>query len=182
MAIKVKAVVGSIQENSMNLKLVKFMQKRYADKLDIEPVLLHDIPMFNPDLEETPPKGAQDFKDKVRESEAVLFAVPEYNYSMPGVLKNAIDWLSRGGLELREKPAFIVGSSIGVLGSVRAQLHLREVLSNPALSPILLPGNEVYIGAIQDKINEENEIVDPGTLGFLDNVVENFIEFYNKTV
>lgn len=182
MAIKVKAVVGSIQENSMNLKLVKFMKKRYADKLDIEAVLLHDIPMFNPDIEENPPKGAQDFKDQVREAEAVLFAVPEYNYSMPGVLKNAIDWLSRGGLELREKPAFIVGSSIGVLGSVRAQLHLREVLSNPALSPILLPGNEVYIGSIQDKISEENEIVDPGTLGFLDNVVENFIEFYNKTV
>src|SRR5690625_1853534 len=155
---------------------------RYGYNLDIETLLLHDIPIFKLYIEEKPPKVAQDFKYKVLESEAVIFAVPEYNYSMPGVLKNAIDWLSRGGLELREKPAFIVGSSIGVLGSVRAQLHLREVLSNPALSPILLPGNEVYIGSIQDKINEDNEIVDPGTLGFLDNVVENFIEFYNKTV
>src|SRR5690625_5386091 len=103
MAIKVRAVVGSIQENSMNLKLVKFMQKRYADKLDIETVLLHDIPMFNPDLEEKQPKGAQDFKDKVREAEAVLFAVSEYYYFLQGVFKYYNDWFKSVRHELSVK-------------------------------------------------------------------------------
>lgn len=182
MAIKVTAIVGSVRQDSMNLKLAKFIQKQYADKLEIEIVSIKDVPLFNPDLEENPPKGALDFKAKVRDAEAIMFAVPEYNYSIPGALKNAIDWLSRGGFDLRGKPAFIVGSSMGVLGSVRAQIHLREVLSNPALSPILLPGNEVYIGSIHEKLNEADEIIDPGTLGFLDNVIENFVDFYNKTV
>lgn len=182
MAIKVTAIVGSVRQDSMNMKLAKFLQKQYADKLEIETVSIKDVPLFNPDLEENPPKEALDFKAKVRGAEAIMFAVPEYNYSIPGALKNAIDWLSRGGFDLRGKPAFIVGSSMGVLGSVRAQMHLREILSNPALSPILLPGNEVYIGSIHEKLNEADEITDPGTLGFLDNVVGNFVDFYHKTV
>lgn len=182
MAIKVAAVVGSVRKESMNLKLVKFMKKRYADKLEIETVLINDVPLFNPDLEDNIPQGAVDFKNKIKHAEAVLFAVPEYNYSIPGSLKNAVDWLSRGGFDLREKPAFIVGSSMGVLGSVRAQMHFREVLSNPALAPILLPANEVYIGSVHEKLDENGDIIDSGTLGFLDQVVDNFVTFYNKTV
>jgi len=182
LSIKVAAVIGSIREDSTNLKVVKFMKERYADQLDIDLVLLHDVPMFNLDLENDPPQDAMDFKHKVRHAEAVLFAVPEYNFSMPGVLKNAIDWMSRAGLDLQGKPSFIIGSSIGVFGSLRAQMHLREVLSNPALAPQILPGNEVYIGSVQDKLNEQGEITDSATLDFLDNVVKNFVDFYNQTV
>ncbi|WKA51331.1 NADPH-dependent FMN reductase [Planococcus liqunii] len=180
MAIKVAAIIGSVREGSMNLRLVEFMKERYADRLDIEAVTINNIPLFNPDIEENVPQEVVNFRHKVKGADAVLFAVPEYNYSIPGSLKNAIDWLSRGGFVLREKPAFIVGSSMGVLGSVRAQIHLREVLSNPSLSPMLLPGNEVYIGSVHEKLNENNEIIDSGTLGFLDQVVDNFVTFYNK--
>ena len=69
---------------------------------------------------------------------------------------------------------------MGVLGSVRAQIHLREILTNPNLSPILLPNNEVYIGSIHEKIIEAGEITDQATIEFLDTVVKNFVEFYNK--
>lgn len=182
MSIKVAAIVGSIRKDSTNLKIVEFMKERYAGQLDIELVLLHNVPMFNLDLENNPPQEALDFKYKVRKAEAVLFAVPEYNFSMPGVLKNAVDWMSRAGMDLQGKPSFIVGSSIGVFGSLRAQMHLREALSNPALAPQILPGNEVYIGSVQDKLNENGEIIDSATLDFLDNVVNNFVEFYNRTV
>jgi|SRR5699024_9812508 len=181
MTIKVKAIIGSTNPASFNAKVVDFMSKRYADKLDIIPVSISDVENFSVEIEETPPVHAQAFKDKVKDSDAVLFAVPEYNFSIPGVLKNAIDWLSRGGdLTLKDKPGFIVGSSPGVLGSVRAQQHLREILSNPALAPILLPNNEVYIGSVHEKINEAGDITDQGTIDFLDTVVDNFVEFYNR--
>lgn len=182
MKIKVKAIIGSTSSTSFNLKLVEHLRKKYADQLDITPVFINDLETFSIDIESNAPANVQDFKDNVKDSDAVLFAVPEYNFSIPGALKNAIDWLSRGGdFTLQGKPAFIVGSSMGVLGSVRAQIHLREILSNPALAPVLLPGNEVYIGSVHEKMNEVGELTDQATIDFLDLVVTNFIEFYNKT-
>lgn len=180
MAIKVTAIVGSIRQESMNLKLTNFMKQRYEDKIEITIAPLHDVPFFNPDLEESPPKEALDFKHKVRDADAILFVVPEYNFSIPGVMKNALDWLSRAGNDLQNKPAFIVGSSMGNFGSIRAQIHLREILSNPALAPAILPGNEVYIGSIHEKLNSEDEIIDNQTLDFLDQVIDNFISFYER--
>lgn len=182
MTIKIKAVIGSTSSTSFNLKLVEFMKNRYADKLEITPVFINDIETFSIDIENTPPEHVSKFKADVKDSDAVLFATPEYNYSIPGALKNAIDWLSRGGdLTIKDKPAFIVGSSMGGLGSVRAQMHLRDILSNPALAPILLPGNEVYIGSIHEKMDEDGQLTDKSTIEFLDSVVNNFIEFYHKT-
>lgn len=181
MTIKMKAIIGSTSSNSYNLKLVKYMQDRYQDKLDITPVFINDLPMFSIDMENDPTEIVKAFKADVKNSDAVLFAVPEYNFSIPGALKNALDWLSRGGdFTIKEKPGFIVGASMGMFGSVRAQMHLREILSNPALSPVLLPGNEVYVGAIQDKLNENGEMTDQATIDFLDQVVDNFVRFYEK--
>lgn len=181
MAIRVKAIIGSTSSTSYNRRLANFMKKRYADKLDISLVSINDVEMFKVDDENDPPANAKAFKEDVKDSDAVLFAVPEYNFSIPGAMKNALDWLSRGGeATLRNKPAFIVGSSMGVFGSVRAQVHLREILSNPALSPLILPNNEVYIGAIHTKLNEQDELTDESTVAFLDSVVENFVDFYER--
>ncbi|MDS9473234.1 NADPH-dependent FMN reductase [Sporosarcina pasteurii] len=182
MTIKIKAIIGSTSSSSFNLKLVEYMGQRYADKLEITPVYLNNLEMYGVDNENNPSDDVVDFKAEIKDSDAVLFAVPEYNFSIPAPLKNAIDWLSRGGdYLLQNKPAFIVGSSMGVLGSVRAQLHLREILSNPALAPKILPGNEVYIGSIHEKINEAGELTDEATIAYLDKVVESFVAFYNET-
>ena len=181
MTIRVKAIIGSTSSTSYNRRLVNFMKKRYADQLEISLVSINDVEMFTVDTESEPPTHAQNFKNDVKDSDAVLFAVPEYNFSIPGAMKNALDWLSRGGeATLRDKPAFIVGSSMGAFGSVRAQIHLREILSNPALSPLILPNNEVYIGAIHDKLNEQDELTDESTVAFLDTVVKNFVDFYER--
>lgn len=181
MTIKVKAVIGSTSSTSYNLRLVKFMAKRYKDELNIIPVLINDLDMFSIDNESEPSAAVQAFKDDVKDSDAVMFATPEYNFSIPGAMKNALDWLSRGGdFTLHGKTGFIIGSSMGVFGSIRAQIHLREILSNPALAPILLPGNEVYIGAIHTKLDEDDNLTDEGTIAFLDTVVQNFIAFHNK--
>lgn len=182
MSIKVKAIIGSTSSTSYNLKLVEHLRKKYAGQLDITPVFVNDLEMFSIDRENTPPANVVDFKNSVKDSDAVLFAVPEYNFSIPGAMKNAIDWLSRGGdYTLHNKPGFIIGSSMGVFGSIRAQMHLREILSNPALAPVILPGNEVYVGVVHEKMNEAGELIDEATINFLDIVVNNFIEFYNKT-
>lgn len=181
MTIKVKAIIGSNSPTSFNLKLVEYLRKKYADKLEITPVFINDVEMFSVELESNQPENVKDFLDNVRDSDAVLFATPEYNFSIPGVLKNALDWLSRSNFAIKDKPAFIIGSSMGTLGSVRAQLHLREILSNPMISPALLPNNEVYIGSVHEKIDETGQLTDQATIDFLDSVVNNFIEFYSKT-
>lgn len=87
-------------------------------------------------------------------ADAVLWVTPEYNYSIPSVLKNAIDWLSRGEKVLVGKPSWIVGASMGTLGTVRAQEHLRDILFSPGVSSPLLPGNEVYVGTVHEKIDD----------------------------
>lgn len=181
MTIKVKAIIGSTSSNSYNLKVVQYLQKKYADKMEITPVFINDVEMFSVDIERTPPRHVVQFMEDVRETDALLFAVPEYNFSIPGALKNALDWLSRSNFAIKEKPTFIVGASMGVFGSVRAQLHLREILSNPMLSPSVMPNNEVYIGSIHQKINEDGDFIDQPTIDFLDVVVNNFVEFYSKT-
>lgn len=181
MTIKVKAIIGSNSPTSYNLKLVEYLRKKYADKLEITPVFINDVDMFSVELESNQPENVKDFLDNVRDSDAVIFATPEYNFSIPGVLKNAIDWLSRSNFAIKDKPTFVIGASMGVLGSVRAQLHLREILSNPMISPALLPNNEVYIGSVHEKIDENGQLTDQATIDFLDSVVNNFIEFYSKT-
>lgn len=178
MTIKVKAIIGSNSPTSFNLKLVEYLRKKYADKLEITPVFINNVDMFSVERESDQPEDVKDFLDDVRDSDAVLFAVPEYNFSIPGVLKNAVDWLSRSNFAIKDKPAFMIGSSMGVLGSVRAQMHLREILTNPMLSPALLPNNEVYIGSVHEKMDETGQLTDQATIDFLDKVVNNFIAFY----
>ena len=181
MTIKVKAIIGSTSSTSYNLKVVEYLQKKYSEKMEIIPVFVKDLELFSVDIERTPPENVTAFMENVRDADALLFAVPEYNFSIPGAMKNALDWLSRSNFAIKENPAFIVGASMGVLGSVRAQLHLREILSNPMLSPSIMPNNEVYIGSIHQKMDEVGNFTDEPTIEFLDLVVNNFLQFYSKT-
>ena len=96
--MKVVAIVGSIREDSYNKKLAKFVQKRYQDRFDLEILDISVLPFYNQDIELDPPEEVIKFKAKVKAADAVLWVTPEYNASIPGVLANAIDWLSRVGL------------------------------------------------------------------------------------
>ena len=93
-----------------------------------------------------------EFKGKVANADAVLWVTPEYNGTVPGVLVNAIDWLSRVDKVMIGKPSWIMGASMGNLGTVKAQLHLRDILFSPGVSSPLLPGNEVYVGAVHKSL------------------------------
>jgi chromate reductase len=178
--MKIVALVGSIRKESYNLKLAKYVQKIYKKRFDIEILNIHDLPFFNQDIEVNPPIIVNEFKRKVAEADAVLWVTPEYNYSIPGVLKNAIDWLSRVDKVMIGKPSWIMGATMGTLGTVRAQQHLREILFCPGVGSPLLPGNEVYIGIVHEKMDESGNFTHEPTIKFLDQVVDNFTDWFNK--
>ena len=177
--MKIIAIVGSVRKDSYNKKLAEFMKERYAGKLDIEVFTLENIPMFNEDIELEPNEVITDFREMIKSSDGLLFVTPEYNHSIPGVLKNVLDWSSRVERVMLDKPAMIVGASMGALGTVKSQMHLRQVLNSGGVSALTMPGNEVLISTVQDKFDNGN-FNDESTIQFLDKTVDNFIKWINK--
>jgi len=178
--MKVVAIVGSIRKESYNMALAKFIQKRYAEKFELEVLSLRDLPMYDQDIENEAPQSVLDFKARVKAADAVLWLTPEYNGTVPGVMVNAIDWLSRVDKVMIGKPSFMMGASMGNLGTVKAQLHLRDILFSPGINSPVLHGNDVYIGAVHTKFDAEGNLTDEGTVKFLDTVVENFLDWVKK--
>src|SRR4029078_3109712 len=121
---------------------------------------LDDIPSFNQDDEQNPPARVVELKKLVREADAILFVTPEYNYSIPGVLKNAIDWASRpyGDSAWSGKPAAIMGASVGAIATARAQYHLRQMMVFLNMFPINQP--EVMIGKAQERFDAQGNLTD----------------------
>ncbi|MBB6444070.1 NADPH-dependent FMN reductase [Bacillus benzoevorans] len=178
--MEIVAIVGSIREDSYNLKLAQYVQKRYQERFDLEILNIREIPFYNQDIENDPPEVVTDLKNKVKNADAVLWVTPEYNGTVPGVLVNVIDWLSRVDKVMIGKPSWIMGASMGNLGTVKAQLHLRDILFSPGINSPLLPSNEVYVGAVHTKINADGDITDQSTIEFLGSVVNNFIAWFNQ--
>lgn len=178
--MKIVAIVGSLRKESYNKKIAKFMMDRYKGNLDIDILSIDNLPLFNEEIEKNPPTTVVDFKSKVKESEGVLIVTPEYNHSIPGVLKNALDWCSRVDRVMVNKPTFIVGASNGNVGTARCQAHLRQVLNSGGISAIDLPGNQVLIADVQDKFDEAGEFIDERTIKYLDKVVNNYIKWAEK--
>lgn len=174
---KVYAFLGSLRKESLNRKVAETIKDRYKDKLEVEIADLGALPLYNQDMENDPPESVVAFKQKVTEAVGILIVTPEYNWSIPGVLKNAIDWCSRVDRVLIHKPVMAVGASPVAFGTVRAQAHLRDVLASPGVQARVLPAatNEVLINFATDKIND-NGLVDENTLTFMDKVVDEFIK------
>ena len=176
--MKIIALVGSIRKESYNVKLATYIQKKYQDQFELEILNLRELPMYDQDIENNPPAAVTEFKGKVASADAVLWITPEYNGTVPGVLVNAIDWLSRVDKVMIGKPSWIMGASMGNLGTVKAQLHLRDILFSPGVSSPLLPGNEVYVGAVHEKFDQDGNLTDQATVQFLDKVVDNFMNWF----
>lgn len=178
--MKIAAIVGSISKNSNNKNLANFMKERYKDKLDIQILPLEEIPMYNVDNELNPPEVIRSQREIIKNSDGLLFVTPEYNHSIPGVLKNALDWYSRVERVMVGKPSMIVGASLGALGTVKAQMHLRQILNSGGIGTINLPGNEIFIGSVQDKVDKDGNLIHEPTIEILDQAVDNFIDWANN--
>jgi chromate reductase len=126
--LKILGFAGSLRKGSYNKALLRAARDSAPKDVEIEIFDLEGIPPYNQDLDNDMPAKAREFKEKIKESDAILIATPEYNYSVPGVLKNAIDWASRppGDNSFDGKPVAIMSASIGMIAGSRAQYHLRQ--------------------------------------------------------
>jgi chromate reductase, NAD(P)H dehydrogenase (quinone) len=166
--LKVVGFSGSLRRGSLNSAALRALTALVPADLAIDIFDLSPIPLYNDDLrtKEGYPEGVQSFRDALKAADGVLIATPEYNYSIPGVLKNAIDWASRPPEQPFDgKPIAILGASPGALGSARAQYHLRQCFIY--LNGQVMNRPEVMIGGANSKFDAEGNLTDQGTADFL---------------
>ena len=155
-------IVGSVRKDSFNKALMQVALEVQPPDSSLEVFDLSGIPIFNDDSSASPPQVVVNFKKKIREADAILFVSPEYNYSISGVLKNAIDWASRppGDNAWSGKPCAIMGASTGMMGTARAQYHLRQVCVYTNMHPINKP--EVFVSRVNEKMRD-GKLIDEKT-------------------
>jgi chromate reductase len=161
--ISVLSFAGSLRKDSYNKAILRAVGQLLPADADLEIFDLEGIPPFNQDLEDKPPERVREFKAKIRAADVLLIATPECNYSIPGVLKNAIDWASRPYAEnaFEGKRAGVMGASIGMLGTARAQYHLRQCFVFLNMYPMNRP--EVMIPFVQEKVDQNGNLTDQKT-------------------
>lgn len=178
--IRILGIAGSLRKESFNRGALRAAQELAPEGVEIEIFDLDGIPGFNQDQEREPPAIVAEFKKKIREADAIIFSTPEYNYSIPGVLKNAIDWASRpyGDSAWDGKPAAIMGASGGNIATARAQYDLRKSMVFLNMFPINKP--EVMIGGAGDKFDAEGNLTDETTRDFIRKQVEALVEWTRR--
>lgn len=178
--ISIFGFAGSLRKGSYNKALLRVALEMVPTDATLEVFDLEGIPPFNQDLENQPPQRVKEFKTKIRAADAILIATPEYNYSIPGILKNAIDWASRpyGDNALDGKPAGIMGASIGMLGTARAQYHLRQSFVWLNVYPLNAP--EVMVPFANEKVDQNGNIVDQKTREKVKELLESLVSWTKK--
>ena len=170
-------ISGSLRTGSYNTKALKAAQSLAPAGVELDLYTLHDIPLYNADVEkEGIPESVAAFREAVVAADAVLLCTPEYNYSIPGVLKNALDWLSRsGGKPLEGKPVAVMGASPGRLGTVRAQYHLRQVLVH--FNAFVLNKPEVMIAKAHEAFDETGAFTNEQTAAVVQSQLQALVVF-----
>src|SRR5687767_11894234 len=178
--VKILGIPGSLRKGSFNRKLVNVALKSLPQGATMEIFDINGIPPFSEDDEKNVPQKVTDFKAAIRRADAILFATPEYNYSIPGVLKNAIDWASRpyGDSAWDGKPAAIMGASIGNAGSARAQYHLRQIFVFLNMHPLNQP--EVMISNASARFDSQGNLTDEETKTRIRQMLETLIQWTKR--
>lgn len=174
---KVGYFVGSLPKDSINRKLAKALLRLAPEGLDFEEIPIRDLPLYSSDYDKDFPIEAQTLKDVISQCDAILFVTPEYNRSLPGGLKNAIDWGSRpwGKNSFARKPTAVIGTSPGAIGTAVAQQSLRSILS--FLNAPQMNAPEAYIRFTPDLITDDGKVTNSGTEEFLTNYMAEFYTF-----
>ena len=171
---QIAVVVGSLRKDSVNRKLARALQKLAPKELTFRECRIDDLPLYNQDDDANPPETAKRLKQEILGSNAVLFVTAEYNRSIPGVLKNALDHASRpyGQSAWAGKPAGVIGASIGAHGSAMAQQHLRSVLAYLDMPAMGQP--EAFIHVREGTFGADGEVADESTKKFLQKWVDRY--------
>lgn len=158
--MKLLGIVGTNSARSTNRKLLQYMQRQFAELVEIELVEIKDLPVFNKPAVRILPESVQELVAKIEEADGVIIGTPEYDHSIPAVLMNALAWVSYGVYPMTNKPVMITGASYGTLGSSRAQLQLRQILNAPELKATVLPDEFLLSNSLQafDSKGDLNDI------------------------
>jgi chromate reductase len=172
--------VGSLAKHSINRKLATALTRLAPDDMTMREIPIGDLPLYSYDYDEAYPPAGKALKDAIAGVDAVLFVTPEYNRSIPGALKNAIDWASRpwGTNSFARKPSGIIGTSPGKIGTAVGQQHLRSILAfcnSPLMNAI-----EAYIQFTPGLITDDGEVTDASTQEFLRNYMREYHAFIER--
>lgn len=177
---RILGIPGSLRRESFNRAALRAATQLAPDGATIDVFELDGIPGFNQDDEQNPPAKVVELKKRIRESDAILFVTPEYNYSVPGVLKNAIDWASRpyGDSAWSGKPVAIMGASVGTFGTARAQYHLRQMFVFLNMFPVNQP--EVMIGNASERFDAAGNLTHDATKEFIRQLLQNLVDWTRR--
>lgn len=175
--INILGIAGSLRRKSYNRSALRAAQQLAPAGVTLTIFELDGIPGFNEDDENNPPAKIVELKSQIRAADALLFVTPEYNYSVPGVLKNAIDWASRpyGDNAWAGKPAAIMGASIGNIATARAQYHLRQIFV--FLNVLAINQPEVMIGNAADRFDAEGNLTDEKTKEYIGKLLQALMDW-----
>lgn len=182
--IHILGIGGSLRKNSYNRALLRAAQELAPEEMEIrifDNATLASIPLFNEDVRQHgDPEPVQILKAEIRKAHGLLFAVPEYNYSISGVLKNVIDWVSRPPNEspLRGKPVALMGASTGISGTIRAQMHFRQVCVFTDMLPVNTP--HVFVANAAQKFDAEGHLLDEEARKFVGQLTESLLEWQRR--
>ncbi len=179
--MKLLGISGALRKASTNTGLLRALGNMMPPHVSYEIATLHGIPLYDGDEEEAhgKPRSVKDLDATIRAADGVIFACPEYNFSMAGVLKNATDWLSRGSAFLKWKRVGIVGAGAGFFhGTGRAQYHFRQNLQ--ALQAIVMPKPEIFVNHNEQKFDAAGNLTDEETKKHLAKWLEAYLEWVEK--
>jgi NAD(P)H-dependent FMN reductase len=180
MAYKIAVVVGSIRRDSFNKQLAHALISLAPQDFSFEFLDIASLPLYSQDYDADFPEAARTLKQKISEADGLLFVTPEYNRSIPGVLKNALDWGSRpwGQSAWGNKPGALIGTSVGAIGTALAQAHLRNVLAY--LDVPLMGQPEMFIKHDESRIDASGNIVSDDTRKFLQAFVDKYVAWVKR--
>ena len=178
MSLKIAVVVGSLRKDSFNAKLANALQTLVPDDVSFDHQRIDDLPLYNQDDDNDQPAPTKRLKQAIRDADGVLFVTPEYNRSVPGVLKNAIDHASRpyGDSAFAGKPAGVIGVSIGTIGTACAQQHLRSIIAYLDMPAFAAP--EAFLKA-DDVLDKDGGIAE-GSRKFLQKWVDGYVAWVRR--
>lgn len=178
--LNILGFAGSLRNGSYNRALLQVAADLVPKDAKLNIFDLEGIPPFNQDLENSMPEIVKEFKAKIRSADAILIATPEHNYSIPGVLKNAIDWASRpyGDNSFDGKPVAVMSASTGMLGGARAQYQLRQVFVFLNMHPLNRP--EVFVTFANQKFDEKGKLTDEKTKEVIKQLLQALVAWTRK--
>lgn len=174
-------IVGTNSDNSTNRNLLQFIQKHFADKVNIEICEIKDLPAFDKPANQEAPEVVHKIANKIIAADGVIISTPEYNHSIPAILKCAFEWFTFTTRPFIDKPVMITGASYGTLGSSRAQMHLRQILDSPEVKARIMPSSEFLLGNSLQAFDESGNLKDQSKIDELEAIINDFTQFVEIT-